>query len=499
MSYNMLIIPANGVYMNEVAKFDVQFVHQSTLYKVGLREANKNDIMKFQVAGRTVTPFEYAPLPSHLKEVFASLDKINFSSEKELMEKLKKDSDVNCISVTKKVYDLGTFRLLQNQTTESKFGLTSRESTYQNLRSCLSSDNSSISKIIHDSKLPDSTLFEIADKIQHDDRNIALAHAIRKASRSFNLQSAVEHICENMTSHCIKKDSAELMATELRKKFLSGDYENIYEEDDFANTVTQDLQSISHNRHVFVLPKPPITEPEISSEQKISDSSGRIKKLEASKFGFGDLQTPPNGIAYLNILSFENPKELIEGKPVTRNFAMAILKQIVDSKPEALVIDLRKHGGGSVYMSELVLSHFLEEGLPLTRFEYKEPPQGQELQSFPLEPCQTWSYDQLPKEQRLLDIPIYVLISHDTFSAGEDIACHFKERGRATLVGETTGGGGDPNKLFDAQEFLVAMPVGFAKVPYGPSWEGIGVTPHIQIESGQDAHIIANQMIAKNK
>lgn len=36
------------------------------------------------------------------------------------------------------------------------------------------------------------------------------------------------------------------------------------------------------------------------------------------------------------------------------------------------------------------------KGLPLTEFEYKEPPQGEELRSFPLEPCQTWSYEQLP-------------------------------------------------------------------------------------------------------
>lgn len=48
-----------GALMNEIAKFDVQLVHQGNLYKVGLREADKNDTMKFQIAGRTVTPFEY--------------------------------------------------------------------------------------------------------------------------------------------------------------------------------------------------------------------------------------------------------------------------------------------------------------------------------------------------------------------------------------------------------------------------------------------------------
>lgn len=467
--------------MNEVAKFDLQLIHQGTLYKVGLREADENDTVKFHIAGRAVTPFEYMPLPTHLKEVFSSLNKMTFLSEEELMKQLKV-SDITSLSVTKKVYELGTFRLLQNQTTESKYGLTAKETTYQTLRSCLSSDNVTISRIVHNSKLPDSTLFEIADRIEKDDRNISLAHAVREASRSFNLESAVEHICDNLTLHCIKEESAKKMAAGLREKLHNKAYEGIYEKDDFANTVTEDLQDISHNRHVFVLTELPPKEP------------------KDSNFGFGELRIPPQGTAYLNIFGFENPKELIEGKPLARDFALATLKQMIDSKPKALIIDLRNHGGGSVYMSELVLSHFLEEGLPLTSFEYKEKPQGEELLSFPLAPCQTWSYEQLPKDQRLLDVPIYVLTSHHTFSAGEDIACHFKERGRATLIGQTTGGGGDPNKLFDAQEFLVAMPVGFAKVPYGPSWEGVGVSPHIYIEEGKDAELIANQLISeKNK
>ena len=484
--------------MNEISKFDVQLVHQGTLYKVGLREANEKDTIKFHIAGRTVTPFEYTPIPSNLKEIFSSLDKMSFSSEKELIKNLKKVSDVTCFSVTKKVYELGTFRLMQSQTTESKSGRTAKENTYQALRSCLPSDNSKISSIIQSSKLPDSTLFEIADKIEQEDRNVSLAHAVREASRSFKLASAIEHFCDSLKANCIKEESAAQMADGLRKKFLKGDYERIYEEDDFAQAVSQDLQAISHNRHVFVLAKPPPDDAEADNSSKLVHNDGeRIKELEASNFGFGELRTPQKGTAYLDIRSFENPKEFLAGKPLARDFALATLKQIVDSKPEALIIDLRHHSGGSVYMSELVLSHFMEEGLPLTGFEYKVPPQGEELRSFPLEPCQTWSYEQLPKDQRLLDVPIYVLTSHDTFSAGEDIACHLKERSHTTLIGETTGGGGDPNKLFDAGEFLIAMPVGFAKVPYGPSWEGVGVSPHIQIEKGQDAQIIANRLIAE--
>ncbi len=481
--------------MSDVAKFDIQLLYHGSLYKVGLREADANDSMKFHVAGRSVTPFEYSPLPFDLKEVFSPFDKAAFSSEKDLMKRLKKvGADIHCLSVTKKVYELGTFRLLQSQTTESKFGRETKEKTYQALRSCLSSDRASISQLIGSSTLPDSTLFEIADRIEQDDRNVLLAHAVRDASRRFNLESAVEHICDSL-KNCIKEESAAQMAAGLRKNLQNGNYERIYEDDDFAQVVTQDLQEISHNRHVFVMSKPPAN----AEANDAPADAERIRELEAANFGFAELRTPNEGIAYVDIRSFENPKELVGNKPLARDFAMGVLKQIVDSKPKALIIDLRNHGGGSVYMSELMLSHFLEEGLPLTGFEYKVAPKGEELLSFPLEPCQTWSYEKLPKEKRLLDVPIFVLTSRDTFSAGEDMACHLKERNRAILIGQTTGGGGDPNKLFDAHEFLVAMPVGFAKVPYGPSWEGVGVSPHIQLESGQDALLVASRLIEEKK
>lgn len=64
---------------------------------------------------------------------------------------------------------------------------------------------------------------------------------------------------------------------------------------------------------------------------------------------------------------------------------------------------------------------------------------------------------------------------------------------------QALGGGGDLNKLFDVQGFFIAMPIAFAKVSYGPSWEGVGVTPNIQIEKGENAQLIANKLIAERK
>jgi hypothetical protein len=49
-------------------------------------------------------------------------------------------------------------------------------------------------------------------------------------------------------------------------------------------------------------------------------------------------------------------------------------------------------------------------------------------------------YELLPKEERILSTPIYILTSEKTMSAGESFACHFKrlnqDNNRVTLIGE---------------------------------------------------------------
>lgn len=109
--------------MNEVAKFDVQLMHRDALFKISLNEADRNDKIKFLVAGRTITLFEYKPLPIELKNLFESLDKMTFLSESELIRTLNKVTDISCLSITKKVYVLGTYKIIQNQKVESKHSL----------------------------------------------------------------------------------------------------------------------------------------------------------------------------------------------------------------------------------------------------------------------------------------------------------------------------------------------------------------------------------------
>jgi C-terminal processing protease CtpA/Prc len=81
--------------------------------------------------------------------------------------------------------------------------------------------------------------------------------------------------------------------------------------------------------------------------------------------------------------------------------------------------------------------------------------------------------------------PIYVLTSNRTFSAAEEFTYNLKNLKRATIVGETTGGGahpGGPRRI--NKHFAVWVPSGRAINPItGTNWEGTGIEPHVKTKA----------------
>jgi C-terminal processing protease CtpA/Prc len=82
---------------------------------------------------------------------------------------------------------------------------------------------------------------------------------------------------------------------------------------------------------------------------------------------------------------------------------------------------------------------------------------------------------------------VYVLTSARTFSGGEECAYDFQTQKRATLVGETTGGGANPVRPFNVGHgIVVAIPTGRAINPITKSsWEHVGVKPDIAVPAAQ--------------
>ena len=110
---------------------------------------------------------------------------------------------------------------------------------------------------------------------------------------------------------------------------------------------------------------------------------------------------------------------------------------------------------------------------------------------------QYWTLPYVPGK-KFGDKPVYVLTSKDTFSGGEEFAYNLKTRQRATLIGETTGGGAHPGTAYRLHpHFDVFIPNGRAVNPItGSNWEGTGVTPDIPINQEQ-AFTVAYGMALK--
>jgi C-terminal processing protease CtpA/Prc len=79
--------------------------------------------------------------------------------------------------------------------------------------------------------------------------------------------------------------------------------------------------------------------------------------------------------------------------------------------------------------------------------------------------------------------PAYVLTSKETFSGAEEFTYNLKNLKRATLIGETTGGGAHPvsGHRIDGH-FMTGVPFARAINPISKTnWEGNGVEPDVKV------------------
>jgi len=93
-----------------------------------------------------------------------------------------------------------------------------------------------------------------------------------------------------------------------------------------------------------------------------------------------------------------------------------------------------------------------------------------------------------------------VLTSKRTFSGAEEFTYNLKNLKRATIIGETTGGGAHPGGVFRINEhFGMFVPTGRAISPITKTnWEGTGVTPDISVPADQ-ALLVARSMALKKQ
>lgn len=279
----------------------------------------------------------------------------------------------------------------------------------------------------------------------------------------------------NLTEYYVFPNVAKQMEDALRTRQKRGEYESVTDGDTFADLLTRHLRDVSHDKHLEVrFSAIPIPEPPRGDDAKALWR----QQLERMNCGFEKVERLARNIGYLKFNMFADSE-------ICGPTAIAAMNFLANT--EAMIIDLRENRGGQPEMVALLSSYLFSKPTHLNDLWERKSDTVQ----------QYWTLPYVPGK-RLDGKPVYVLTSRRTFSGAEEFAYNLKNLKRATIIGETTGGGAHPVSGHRIDEhFMIGVPFARAINPISKAnWEGSGVEPDVKVASA-DALSTAQKLAAE--
>jgi hypothetical protein len=261
------------------------------------------------------------------------------------------------------------------------------------------------------------------------------------------------------------------MAKALHRNLKKKEYDRLTDPNEFAQALTETVREVTNDGHLWVRFEPEIVTRIHEAEADTADSARieqeDLERHRANNFGFREVKRLSGNIGYLKFDGFSGQAEATEIAEAALTFLRAV---------DALIFDLRDNGGGSPEMIQYISSYLFKNEEHLNSFYWREDDTVVTTSTYPHIQGRT-----------LTEIPVYVLTSSGTFSAAEEFTYNLKHMGRATIVGDTTGGGAHPVSRFPVDDgFLASVSIGRAINPVtGTNWEGVGIIPHIAVPQDQ--------------
>lgn len=290
-------------------------------------------------------------------------------------------------------------------------------------------------------------------------------------------KQTIEALLDALNESYVFPDLAKKAEEAVRRALAEGAYKDLKSGLAFAAKLSADVNAVLKDAH-FRMRYSAETLPERAQRDEPSPAEVEVfnRMVKRRNGGIAGAEVLNGNIGYLNVESF------LGGGEIARP-AAAAFEFLRDT--DALIIDLRRNGGGDPEAVRILCSYLFGEKPVHLNSIYWRPTN---------ETTEFWTLEKL-EGPRYPDKPVFVVTSKRTGSGAEECAYNLQTRKRATIVGEVTWGGANPGgnvRLND--HFAVFVPMGRAINPVtGTNWEGTGVTPDVACPSA-DAVVKAQAM-----
>ena len=168
-------------------------------------------------------------------------------------------------------------------------------------------------------------------------------------------QKVVKRVSQLMKDKYIFPELGAKMAAYIQKQHQNKAYVNVDSPDDFRYLLTRDLRKISKDGHISIsynpdrakrLNKGPLPKPSPERMRMIEE------REKGRNYGFEKVEILTGNVGYLDLRGFYDHRRGAE----TAANAFGFL-----ANTQGIIIDLRRNGGGSPRMVQLLCSYFFDE------------------------------------------------------------------------------------------------------------------------------------------
>jgi C-terminal processing protease CtpA/Prc len=281
-------------------------------------------------------------------------------------------------------------------------------------------------------------------------------------------KQVLDAVIAHLETEYIDPDVGRRAAKKLRDKSVRELLKKTTDGTALAEVLRDKLRAETGDGHLNV----EYSEKELPADQAAADAEFNEQEMERYygahvNFGVRKAERLENNVGLIDLAVFP---------PASRGGDTIAAAMQVVAHADALIIDLRRNGGGMDTVA-LVASYLFDTQQPLSGIYHR--PSGKTTQNFTL--------PYVPGAKFGGTKPVYVLTSKRTFSAAEALAYDLQALKRATVVGEPSGGGAHPFTYKRIHPHFVLWSVVEKSVNpiTGKNWQGVGVQPDVVIDQAQ--------------